>query len=123
MAVKDPKARRAAVNYLTATQGEPDRYGRVVGALGLLEYLFGASAVAAAYAVKLDTKGRRRLGGLLNKTAAIGGKQLIIDTKDGQSYQLHYSGTLVDWALSGAIKLDRAKVLSWSTARGKKRYI
>lgn len=114
MAVKDPKARRAAVNYTK---------GRVIGALGLLEYLFGANDVAASYAVKVDSKGRRRLGGLLNKTAAIGGKQLIIDTKDGDTYQLHYSGALVDWALSGAPKLDADKVLSWSTARGKKRYI
>ena len=114
MAVKDPKARRAAVNY--------DK-GRVVGALGLLEYLFGANDVAASYVVKLDSRGRRRLGGLLNKTAAIGGKQLIIDTKDGDSYQLHYSGALVDWALNGAPKLNGDNVLSWSTVRGKKRYI
>lgn len=114
MAVKDPKARRAAVNYTG---------GRVVAALGLLEYLFGTNNVVAGYAVKVDSKGRRRLGGLLNRTAAIGGKQIIIDTKAGDTYQLHYSGALVDWALSGAPKLDAGKVLSWSTARGKKRFI
>lgn len=114
MAVKDPKARRAAVNYTG---------GRVVGALGLLEYLFGADDVAVAYRVTIDSRGRRRLGGLLNKTSAIGGKQIIIDTKDGDRYQLHYSGTLVDWALNGATKMDRGKVLSWSTVRGKKRYL
>jgi hypothetical protein len=114
MAVKDPKARRAAVHY---------NKGRVVGALGLLQYLFGNDDVAAGYQVRVDSRGRRRLSGLLNRTAAIGGKQIIIDTKDGQTYQLHYSGSLVDWALSGVPKLDASKVLSWSTARGKKRYI
>lgn len=114
MAVKDPKARRAAVNY----QG-----GRVVAARGLLEALFGTDDVSASYVVKIDSRGRRRLGGLLNKTAAIGGKQIIIDTKDGDTYQLHYSGTLVDWALHGAPKLNGGVALSWSTARGKKRYI
>jgi hypothetical protein len=94
-----------------------------MGARGLLEYLFGPTTVAASYVVKKDKRGRRRLGGLLNKTAAIGGRQIIIDTVDGDTYQLHYSGTLVDWALNGATKLLAGKALSWSTARGKKRYI
>jgi len=114
VAIKDPKARRAAINYTG---------GRLVGALGLLEYLFGVQTVAAPYVVKVDSRGRRRLGGLLNKTAAIGGKQIIIDTVSGESYQLHYTGSLVDWALSGAPKLKPGVALSWSTARGKKRYI
>lgn len=114
MAVKDPKARRGAVNYTG---------GRVVGAIGLLEYLFGTNDVSASYVVKVDSRGRRRLGGLLNKTAAIGGKQIILDTKDGDRYQLHYTGALVDWALNGAPKLNLGVVNSWSTARGKKRYI
>jgi hypothetical protein len=114
VAIKDPKARRAAVHY-------PG--GKVVGALGLLEFLFGANAVSSGYAIKIDARGRRRLTGLMNKTAAVGGKQIIIDTKAGDRYQLHYTGTLVDWAEQGATKLSGANVLSWSTVRGKKRYI
>lgn len=114
MAVKDTKARRGAVNYTG---------GRIVGAIGLLEYLFGTAAVAQSYAVKVDAKGRRRLGGLLRRASAIGGKQIIIDTKAGPSYQLHYTGALVDWALHGATKLQGGVVNSWSTARGSKKYI
>lgn len=114
MAVKDPKARRAAVNYAK---------GRVVGAIGLLEYLFGTNDLTENYVVKVDSRGRRRLSGLMNKTAAVGGKQIIIDTRDGDKYQLHYSGALVDWALSGVPKLIPGRALSWSTARGKKRFI
>lgn len=114
MAIKDPKARRAAVHYTG---------GKVVGALGLLEYLFGANAVSSGYAVKVDARGRRRLSGLMNKTAAVGGKQIVLDTKAGDRYQLHYTGTLVDWAVNGATKLDKGTVLCWSTVRGKKRYL
>jgi hypothetical protein len=114
VAVKDPKARRAAVNYAG---------GRVVGALGLLQYLFGQDAPSENYVVKVDSKGRRRLSGLMNKTAAVGGKQIIIDTQDGDKYQLHYSGALVDFALSCVPKLVPGRALSWSTARGKKRFI
>jgi hypothetical protein len=114
MAVKDPKARRSAVNYLG---------GRVTGAIGLLEYLFGSGAASQPVVIKLDKRGRRRASGLLNKTSAIGGKQLIIDTKSGETYQLHYSGALVDWIAFGVPLLDRSKVNGWSTARGKKRYL
>jgi hypothetical protein len=114
MAVMDPKARRAAVNY----QG-----GRIVGALGLLQYLFGEDAPAENYVVTPDSRGRRRLKGLMNKTAAIGGKQIIIDTQDGDKYQLHYSGALVDFALHCVPKLVPGRALSWSTARGKQRFI
>lgn len=114
MAIKDPKARRAAVNY-------PG--GRVVAALGLLEYLFGSGVVQAGYQVKVDKRGRRRLSGLSNRTSAVGGKQLLIGLRDGQSYVIHYSGTLVDWALNGAPKLLGGQVLFWSTMRGRKRYI
>lgn len=114
MAVMDPKARRAAVNYTN---------GRIVGTLGLLQYLFGEDAPAQNYTVKTDIRGRRRLTGLMNKTAAIGGKQIIIDTQDGDKYQLHYSGPLVDFALHCVPKLVPGRALSWSTARGKKRFI
>lgn len=114
MAIKDVKARRAAVNY----QG-----GAIYGALGLLEYLFGAGAPQAGYTVKTDSRGRRRLTGLSNRTGAIGGKQLMIGLKNGDTYVLHYRGTLVDWALNGATKLVSNQVLYWSTMRGRKRYV
>lgn len=114
MAIKDPQARRAAVNYTG---------GRIVGAKGLLVYLFGAGVVQSGYSVKIDTRGRRRLSGLSNRTSAIGGKQLIIGLNDGKTYVLHYSGTLVDWALNGAPKLLGGQVLYWSTMRGRKRFI
>lgn len=114
MAIKDPKARRAAVNYTG---------GRIVGALGLLEYLFGAGVVQAGYQVTTDSRGRRRLRGLSNRTSAIGGKQLMIGLQDGQTYVLHYSGALVDWAVNGAPKLLGGQVLYWSTMRGRKRYV
>lgn len=110
----DPKAKRSAVNYFG---------GRVVGALGLLEYLFGANDVASGYTVKTDSRGRRRLTGLMNRTAAVGGKQLLIHTKDGNTWQLHYSGALTDWALAGVPKLNASVVAGWSTARGKMRSI
>ncbi len=110
----DPKARRAAITYTN---------GRVVGALGLLEYLFGTNVTQAFNVVTTDSRGRRRLGGLMNRTAAIGGKQIIIDTVDGDTYQLHYSGALVDWVLYGQPKLLPGVALSWSTARGKKNYV
>lgn len=114
MAIKDPKARRAAVNYTG---------GRVVGALGLLEYLFGAGVVQSGFTVKVDARGRRRLTGLSNRTSAVGGKQIIIGLKNGDTYVLHYSGTLVDWAVNGATKLLGGQVLYWSTMRGRKRYV
>lgn len=114
MAIKDVKARRAGFNYTG---------GRVVGALGLLEYLFGANAVQAGYQVAIDSRGRRRLKGLSNKTSAVGGKQIIFDLKNGDRYQVHYSGTLVDFALNCVPKLIPGQVNSWSTVRGKKRYI
>ena len=110
----DPKSKRSAVSYTG---------GRVVGALGLLEYLFGANDVASGYTVKVDARGRRRLTGLMNRTAAVGGKQLLIQTKDGKEWQVHYSGTLVDWALHGVPKLNASVVSAWSTARGKQRSI
>lgn len=114
MAIKDVKARRAAVNY---------NGGKVIGALGLLEYLFGTGAPQQGYTVKVDGRGRRRLSGLSNRTGAVGGKQLIIGLKNGDTYVLHYTGTLVDWALSGAPKLLGGQVLYWSTMRGRKRYV
>lgn len=114
MAIKDPKARRAAVNYAG---------GAVYGASGLLDYLFGSSVSQAGYTVKTDSRGRRRLSGLSNRTSAIGGKQLIIGLKNGDTYVLHYRGTLVDWALNGAPMLLGGQVLYWSTMRGRKRYV
>lgn len=114
MAIKDPKARRAAVNYTG---------GRVVGALGLLEFLFGSGVAQSGYVVKLDKRNRRRLSGLSNRTSAVGGKQLMIGLRNGQTYVLHYSGTLVDWAVNGAPKLLGGQVLYWSTMRGRKRYV
>lgn len=114
MPVHDPKARRASVSYTG---------GRVVAALGLLQYLFGENAPRQNYTVRIDSRGRRRLTGLMNKTAAVGGKQIIIDTVDGDKYQLHYSGALTDFALHCVPKLLSGRALSWSTARGKKRDI
>lgn len=114
MAIKDPQARRAAVNYTG---------GRIVGAKGLLDYLFGAGVVQSGFTVKLDSRGRRRLTGLSNRTSAVGGKQLIIGLINGDTYVLHYSGTLVDWAVNGAPKLLGGQVLYWSTMRGRKRYV
>jgi hypothetical protein len=114
VAIKDPDARRGAVNYTK---------GKVTAAIGLLEYLFGANVVQAGYEVKTDSRGRRRLSGLSNRTTAVGGKQLIIGLKNGDSYVVHYTGTLVDWALSGATKLLPNQVLFWSTMRGRKRFV
>jgi hypothetical protein len=114
VAIKDPNARRGAVNYTK---------GKVSGAIGLLNYLFGAGVAQAGYEVKTDSRGRRRLSGLSNRTTAVGGKQLIIGLKNGDTYVLHYSGTLVDWALSGAPKLLPGQVLYWSTMRGRKRFV
>lgn len=114
MAIKDPLARRAAVNY---------EKGAVYGAVGLLDFLFGDGVAQQGYQVKVDSRGRRRLSGLSNRTSAIGGKQLIIGLRSGQTYVLHYRGTLVDWALSGAPKLLGGQVLYWSTMRGRKRYV
>jgi hypothetical protein len=114
VAIKDPDARRGAVNYTK---------GKVSAAIGLLDYLFGPGVAQAGYVVKTDSRGRRRLSGLSNRTTAVGGKQLIIGLKNGNTYVLHYSGTLVDWALSGAPKLLAGQVLYWSTMRGRKRFI
>lgn len=114
MAIKDVNSRRAAVNYTG---------GKVTGALGLLNYLFGSGVSQSGYVVKTDSRGRRRLSGLSNRTTAVGGKQLIIGLRNGDTYVLHYSGTLVDWALSGAPKLLAGQVLYWSTMRGRKRFV
>jgi hypothetical protein len=114
MAIKDPKARIGAIKYPK---------GRVAGALGLLEAIFGENDIAAPNEIRTDSRGRRRLVNLRNKASAAGGKQVIIDLKSGESYQLRYSGTLVDFQLGAVPKMDRGKVLSYSTARGKLNYI
>jgi len=114
MAAKDPKARRGAINY---------ENGRVVGCIGLLDYLFGVQLTGQPVVLKRDSRNRLRAVGLMNRTAAVGGKQLIVYTKDGQQYQLHYGGTWGHFLLNGIPKMNRAVVLAVSTARGKLRYI
>jgi hypothetical protein len=114
MAIKDPKARIGAIKYAK---------GRVAGALGLLEEIFGEQDIAAPNEIKIDSRGRRRLVNLRNKCSAAGGKQIIVNLRSGESYQLRYSGPLVDFQLGAVPKMERAKVLSYSTARGKLNYI
>jgi hypothetical protein len=110
----DPKARRWAVTYPK---------GRVTGCLGLLEYLFGTSDINTAPLVKTGLDGKRRLSNLRRRVTASGGKQIDIHTKDGKVYQLHYSGSLTDWVLGGVPKLDKTRVMAWSTKRGTMGYV
>ena len=108
----DPKASRGSINY----QG-----GRVDAAIGLLEYLFVEDPAVVPLTVVVDSRGRRRLKGLRNRTAASSGRQLIITTKENKTFQLHYTGALVDFSLHGGPKLNRSVVKSWATARGAER--
>lgn len=110
----DPKARRAAIHYTK---------GRVTACLGLLEYLFVADPNPASAEVAVGPGGKRRLKNLIRRVTASGGKQLDVFTKDGKTYQIHYSGTLVDWRLYGVPKLDRTVVMGWSTKRGSMQYV
>ena len=114
MAVKDPKARMAAVKY---------QKGRVAGCIGLLEHIFGENDVVPPTEIKLDSRGRRRLVNLRNRCSAAGGKQVYIDLKSGETFMLRYTGSLVDFQLGAVPLMDRTRVLSYHTARGKQNYI
>lgn len=97
--------------------------GRIVGAQGLLNYLFGDDDAPNTAEIRVGTDLKRRLVNVARRVAASGGKQMIIGTKDGKEYQLHYRGTLVDWRLGGVPKLRRDRVAWFATVRGTKQYI
>lgn len=111
---KDPKARRWAIHY-------PG--GRIIGCVGLLEYLFGANDISYTPTLKTGTDGKKRLQNVRRRVTASGGKQLDVFTKDGKQYQLHYSGTLGAFATQGAPKFDKSRVMGWSTKRGTMQYV
>lgn len=114
MATPDPKARRWAVTYPK---------GRVTACLGLLEYLFGTGDINTAPLIKTGTDGKKRLSNVRRRVTAAGGKQMDIFTKDGKVYQVHYTGTTVSWVQGGVPKLDKTRVMAWSTRRGTMSYV
>jgi|694.fasta_scaffold48112_3 hypothetical protein len=114
MAIRDPGARRVTLRYLK---------GSVSGCKGLIEHLFGASAVGGAVTVVTGSDGRRRLKNTVRRSAAASGRPLLMGLPDGKTYRVHIRGSLVDFATNGAPRLISGRVEWYATPRGTRVYL